>query len=471
MITPNHNLTLEQMDRQSLIHPFTNLKDHASGKLQDFPIITEGNGIRVRDQNGRWFIDAFAGLYCVNIGYGRREVVDAIHEQARKLAFFHINTGHSNEPAARLADRLVRMGPGNISKVFFGVSGSDANDTSVKLVWYYNNAIGRPKKKKIVGRDRGYHGGTVMGSSLSGLSVIHKGFDLPIGPVRHTVAPHYYWGAEPGMSERQFSRHCAEALDELIVTEGPETVAAFIAEPVMGTGGIVPPPEGYWDEIQFVLRRHEVMLIADEIVCAFGRLGYQFGSERYALEPDLITLAKGITSGYVPLSASLLSERIWRGLEQGADVYGPFAHTLTYAAHPLGAAAAMANLDVIEKDGLIAYARAAGDYLQERLHVVFGGHPMVGEVRGVGLLGAVEFVADRKNKTRFDANLGIGRRVVAECREEGVIVRPMPGGDTMGFSPPLVITKPEIDDMLERCARALSRVTDALTREIGWKGS
>lgn len=213
------------------------------------------------------------------------------------------------------------------------------------------------------------------------------------------------------------------------------------------------------------------MLIADEIVCAFGRLGYQFGSERYVLEPDLITLAKGITSGYVPLSATLISARIWRGLEQGADAYGPFAHTLTYAAHPLGAAAAMANLDVIERDGLVSYARAAGDYLQQRLHVVFGDHPMVGEVRGVGLLGAVEFVADRKNKTRFDPSLGIGRRVVAECREEGVIVRAMPGGDTMGFSPPLVITRPEIDDILERCARALSRVTDALTREIGWKGS
>ena len=470
MVTSTHNLTLEQMDRQSLIHPFTNLKDHALGTSPDVHIITEGSGIRVRDQHGRWFLDAFAGLYCVNIGYGRAEVVDAIHEQAQKLAFFHINTAHSNEPAARLADRLVRMAPGNISKVFFGVSGSDATDTSVKLVWYYNNAIGRPKKKKLIARDRGYHGGTVMGSSLSGLPVIHKGFDLPVGPVRHTVAAHYYWGAEAGMSERQFSRRCAAALEELIVSEGPETVAAFIAEPVMGTGGIVPPPEGYWEEIQLVLRRHDVMLIADEIVCAFGRLGYNFGSERYALEPDLITVAKGLTSGYVPLSASLISERIGRGLQQGADAYGPFAHTLTYSAHPLGAAAAIANLDVIEKEGLISHACTTGEYFQERLHAVFGGHPMVGEVRGAGLLGAVEFVADRKNKTRFDPNLGIGQRVVAECRKEGVIVRAMPGGDTMGFSPPLVIIRPEIDDVLERCARALSRVTDALSREIGWNG-
>jgi L-2,4-diaminobutyrate transaminase len=471
MIARNHNLTFEQMDRQSLIHPFTNLKDHASGATPDVPIICEGSGIKVRDQHGRWFIDAFAGLYCVNIGYGRMEVVDAIHEQARKLAFFHINTGHSNEPATQLADRLVRMAPANISKVFFGLSGSDANDTNVKLIWYYNNAIGRPAKKKIIGRDRGYHGGTVMGSSLSGLAVIHKGFDLPIGPVKHTIAPHYYWGAEAGMSERQFSRHCAEELDKLIIAEGPDTVAAFIAEPVMGTGGIVPPPEGYWDEIQSVLRRHDVKLIADEIVCAFGRLGYQFGSELYALEPDLITVAKGITSGYLPLSASLISERIWQGLERGADIYGPFAHTLTYSAHPLGAAAALANLDVIEKEGLVMQARSTGDYLQQRLHAVFGGHPMVGEVRGVGLLGAVELVADRKNKTRFDPSLGIGRRVVAECRKEGVIIRAMPGGDTMGFSPPLVISRPEIDDVLDRCARALVRVADALTREIGWRGS
>lgn len=468
-IKANHNLTLEQMDRQSLIHPFTNLKNHASGALGDVPIIMEGSGIRVRDQHGQWFIDAFAGLYCVNIGYGRMEVVDAIHAQACKLAFYHVNTSHSNEPAARLADRLVRMAPTNISKVFFGLSGSDANDTNVKLVWYYNNAIGRPKKKKIIARQRGYHGGTVMGSSLSGLPAIHHGFDLPIGPVRHTHAAHYYWGAEPGMSERQFSRRCAEELDQLILIEGPETVAAFIAEPVMGTGGIVPPPEGYWNEIQRVLKRYDVFLIADEIVCAFGRLGYQFGTELYDLEPDLITVAKGITSGYLPLSASLISERIWHGLEEGSDKFGPFAHTFTYSAHPLGAAAAMANLDIIEKENLVSNAHKVGKYLQQRLHAVFDDHPIVGEVRGVGLLAAIELVMDRRKKTRFDPALDVGRRVVAECRKEGVIVRAMPGGDTIGFSPPLVIKEEEIDDVVDRCARALARVTDILKKETSWK--
>ena len=464
--TATHNLSLEEMDRQSLIHPFTNLKDHASGASAGPSIIASGHGIRVRDQHGTEFIDAFAGLYCVHIGYGRTEVADAMHAQAVKLAYFHANAGHSNEPAIRLADRLVRMAPSNMSKVFFGTSGSDANDTNIKLAWYYNHALGRAGKRKIIARHLGYHGGTIMGSSLSGIPAIHEAFGLPVGPVFHTAVPHYYRHAEPGMSERQFARRCAEQLDALIESEGPSTVAAFIAEPVMGTGGIVPPPEGYWEEVQRVLDRHDVLLISDEIVCAFGRLGADFAADVFPLRPDLITVAKGLTSGAVPMSASIISDKVWRALERGSDRFGPFAHTFTYSAHPVGAAAALANLDIIEGEGLAANARDTGAYFLKRLGAVFGDHPMVGEVRGMAMLAALEFVADKARKTPFDPALGVGQRVSAACRDEGLIARAMPGGDVLGFAPPLIMTTADADEVVERTRRAVERVAAEMRREI-----
>lgn len=461
-----HNLSLEEMDRQSLIHPFTNLKDHASGASAGPSIIESGQGIRVRDQYGKEFIDAFAGLYCVHIGYGRTEVADAIHEQAIKLAYFHANAGHSNEPAIRLADRLVRMAPANMSKVFFGTSGSDANDTNIKLVWYYNHVLGRPEKRKIIARHLGYHGGTVLASGLSGIPSIHEAFGLPLGPILHTAAPHYYRYADPGMSEREFGRQCADQLDALIEAEGPDTVAAFIAEPVMGTGGIIPPPEGYWEDVQCVLDRHDVLLISDEIVCAFGRLGADFAAGVLPLKPDLITVAKGLTSGAVPLSASIIGEVVWKALEQGAERFGPFAHTFTYSAHPVAAAAALANLDIIEGEGLVANARDTGAFFLERLGAVFADHPLVGEVRGMAMLAALEFVADKDKKTPFDPVLGVGQRVSAACRDEGLIARAMPGGDILGFAPPLIMTAADADEVVKRTLRAVDRVAAGLRREI-----
>ncbi len=460
-----HNLSLEEMDRQSLIHPFTNLKDHASGASAGPSIIETGHGIRVSDRHGTEFIDAFAGLYCVHIGYGRTEVADAIHKQATKLAYFHANAGHSNEPAIRLADRLLRMAPANMSKVFFGISGSDANDTNIKLVWYYNHVLGRPEKRKIIARRMGYHGGTVLASSLSGIPSIHQAFGLPLGPILHTAAPHYYRHAQAGESERQFARRLADELDALIEAEGPETVAAFIAEPVMGTGGIIPPPEGYWEDVQRVLDRYDVLLISDEIVCAFGRLGADFAADVLPLKPDLITVAKGLTSGAVPLSASIIGEDVWKALEQGAERFGPFAHTFTYSAHPVAAAAALANLDIIEGEGLAANARDTGAYFVGRLGAVFADHPMVGEVRGMAMLAALEFVADKDQKTPFDAGLGVGQRVSAACRDEGLIARAMPGGDILGFAPPLIMTTADADEVVERTRRAVERVAAELRRE------
>lgn len=469
-IDPTHNLSLEDMDRKSVMHPLTDLKAHASGAVKPH-IIETGKGIHIFGQDGRDLIDGFAALYCVNIGYGRTEIAEAIYEQAKKLAYFHTYRGTSNEPLIRLSHRLLSIAPANMSKVFYGMSGSDANETQVKIVWYYNNVLGRPDKKKIISRQRAYHGSTIMAGSLTGLDRFHKTFDLPIGPVLHTEAPHYYWRAEAGMSELDYARHCADALDALIETEGPDTVAAFIAEPVMGTGGIVPPPESYWQFVQEVLDKHDVLLIADEVVCGFGRVGANFGCDLYGIRPDLMTVAKGLTSAYLPLSGAIVGQRVWDVLEHGSEDYGPFAHGYTYSGHALGAAAAMANLDIIDQEGLVANARDMGSYLLQRLHETFDDHPMVGEVRGVGLLAAVEFVADPARRVRFDPALSVGKRINEACLEQGLIARAMPGGETLGFAPPLIISRDEVEHIVEITSTAVDKVANALLRENVWKAA
>ena len=453
---------LQQLDRSSVLHPFTQLKQYASGESGGPRIITGADGIRVRDSEGREYIDAFAGVYSVHVGYGRREIAEAIHEQALKMAYYPAHGGYSNEPAIRLARRLLDMAPGKMQRVFYGLTGSDANETQLKLVWYYNNVLGRPNKKKIISRWRGYHGGSVMAASLTGLDTYHRVFDLPQGPIRHTITPHYFWNAEPGLTERYFSISCANKLEALICTEGADSIAAFIAEPVMGTGGIIPPPEGYWEEIQKVLARHDVLLIADEVVCGFGRLGKAFGSQVYGIEPDLITIGKGVTSGYQPLSAALIGEKVWSALQQGSDAHGPFAHAYTFSAHPLGAAAALASLEITEREGLCEHAAEVGPYLLERLKSAFTGRPFVAEVRGAGLLAAIEFAQDPAQRTRFDPAAKVGAQLAAACLEEGVIVRAMPHGDILGFAPPLVITREEIDEVVRRVSRAVEKCTSQL---------
>ncbi|HKT73696.1 MAG TPA: aminotransferase [Steroidobacteraceae bacterium] len=453
---------LQRLDRQTLVHPFANLKQFSSGAAGEPHIVASGQGIRVRERDGRELLDAFAGRYCVHVGYGRPEIARAIEQQARELAYYHAYSGYSNEPAIRLAERVLRMAGGSLQRVYYGLSGSDANETQLKIVWYYNNVLGRPDKKKIISRWRGYHGGTVMSGSLTGLDTYHRAFDLPQGPILHTITPHYFWHAEPGMTERDFSRVCAARLEALIQTEGADTVAAFIGEPVLGTGGLIPPPEGYWDEIQQVLRRYDILLIADEVVCGFGRLGAAFGSHVYNIEPDLITVGKGLTSGYLPLSAALIGERVWRVLEQGSDTFGSFGHGYTFSAHPLCAAAALANLDIIERDRLIEHVAQLAPYFLARLQETFAGRPYVAEVRGAGLLGAIEFARDPPNKVRFEPKEKIGQRLAAACLEEGLIVRALPHGDILGFAPPLIITRDEIDDVVRRAAKAVERVTASL---------
>ena len=454
---------ISKLDRANVLHPFTHLKDFASGKLGDPTIVTGGSGIRITEATGRTLIDGFAGLYCVNIGYGRTEVAEAIAAQAHRLAYYHSYAAHTTEQLAILSDRLVRMAPGKMSKVFYGLSGSDANETQAKIVWYYNNLLGRPKKKKIIARQRGYHGCSVIAGSMTGMSFYHDHMDLPLPGIIHTGVPHHYWGGEPGETEESFSARRAQELEDLILREGPDTVAAFIAEPVLGTGGIIPPPVRYFAAIQKVLRKYDVLFIADEVICGFGRTGASFGCHLYDIEPDLVTVAKGLTSGYMPLSAAIVSGKIVAVMEGASDKVGVFSHGYTYSGHPIAAAAANAVLDIVEREDLAGKARDVGGYFQKKLHQTFGQMAIVGEVRGVGMLGAIEFVADRETKRRFDPALKIGARVSKLARDRGLIARAMPHGDILGFAPPLVATHADIDEIIgiaEKAVRQLSAELD-----------
>jgi L-2,4-diaminobutyrate transaminase len=345
-----------------------------------------------------------------------------------------------------------------MSRVYFGLSGSDANETNIKLVWYYNNVLGRVEKKKIISRWRGYHGSGVMTGSLTGLDLFHNAFDLPRPPVLHTEAPYYYRRPDRALSEEQFSDYLAGRLDALIEAEGPDTVAAFIGEPVLATGGIVPPPAGYWDKIQAVLDKHDVLLIADEVVTGFGRLGTMFGSDFYGIRPDLMTLAKGLTSAYAPLSGVVVSDKVWKVLVEGSDKLGSIGHGWTYSAHPLCAAAGVANLELLDELDLVSNAAETGSYFRKALAEAVGNRPNVGDVRGEGMLAAVEFVRDRDERIFFDAAEKVGPQVAAALAAEGVIGRAMPQADILGFAPPLCLTREEADIVVSATARAIDTV-------------
>ena len=459
------NEDLSRMDRATNLHPFTPVRAFEAGEIGGPRIVERGEGIRITDAEGKTSIDGFAGLYCVNIGYGRTEVADAISRQAHELAYYHCYAGHTTRELARLSQRLVDLAPGDMHKVFYGLSGSDANETQAKLVWHYHNLIGKPGKKKIIARERGYHGCSVVSGSMTGMNFYHAHMDLPVKSILHTGVPHYYWGAEAGESELEFSRRRATELEQMILAEGPDTVGAFIAEPVLGTGGIIPPPEGYWDAMQAVLRKYEVLLIADEVVTAFGRIGAWFGSARYGIEPDLITVAKGLTSAYAPLSAVLIGARVADALSAHSDEVGAFSHGYTYSGHPICVAAANANLDVLEAEDIVGRVAGLGDALRDTLADAVAGSPIVGEVRGTGMLAAIEFVADVENKVRFDAAHKVGARISAACLANGLIARAMPHGDILGFAPPLITTREDMAEIAGITARSVAQVCDELAAE------
>jgi len=458
------NYSLEEMDRQSFLHPSTSIAEH----LKNGPtIIAGGSGVRIKDWRGRELIDCGAGLWCVNIGYGRAELGEAAAQAMRDLGYYHTFAAHSNEPIIRLADRVLTLfrekaGAAHLSKIFFGTSGSDANDTNFKLVRYYNNLRGRPQKKKVISRLGSYHGLTYAAGSLTGIPAFHKAFDLPIEGVFHTSCPHFYRFAKRGESEDAFTARMVGDLETLIDREGADTIAAFIAEPVMGTGGGFLPPKGYFPRVQEVLTENDILFIADEVITGFGRTGSWFATGLYDLQPDIVTLAKGITSAYFPLSASVISEKIWTVLRDASPEVGAFMHGFTYSGHPVGGAVAMANLDIMERERLIENSAEIGRHLRDQLKDRLADNPYVGEVRGTGLMVAVEFVADKAARRFFDPETQVHRIVQRQVLDEGVLVRALPYGEVVSFSPPLCITHSEVDEVLERFARGLDRAMPEL---------
>jgi L-2,4-diaminobutyrate transaminase len=355
---------------------------------------------------------------------------------------------------------VLDRSPKNMSKIFFGLTGSDANDLNVKLVWYYNNIIGKTKKKKIISRMRGYHGAGILSGSLTGLKNYHVNFDLPIDRVLHTEQAYYYHRTDLDQTEEEYSKYCANQLEKLILSEEPDTIAAFIAEPVMGNGGIVPPPNKYWEEISIILKKYDIMLIADEVVTGFGRIGSMFGSNHYNMTPDFITVAKGLTSGYAPLSGSIISNKVWDVIKKGTDQYASLNHGSTYSGHPISCAAGVANLKLLDKLNLINNASKIGQYFNKKLFEELSSHKSVGDVRGVGMLAAVEIIKEKKER-KFYSNPGlIASDIIKNMAKNGVLARAMPEGDIIGFAPPLCASEKEIDKIINVAKKAIIEVTE-----------
>ena len=461
----HRGISAASRDKAFYLHPYTNLATHGDvGPL----VISAGKGVTVTDDTGKTYIEGVAGLWCTSLGFDEPRLVEAAIAQMRRLPFYHAFAHKAHEPGIDLAEKLVGMAPVPMSKVFFACSGSEANDTAVKLVWYYNNALGRPEKKKIISRIKGYHGVTVAAASLTGLPNNHRDFDLPIDRILHTDCPHWYRFAEPGEGEEDFATRMAGNLEALILREGPETVAAFIAEPVMGAGGVIPPPRTYFEKVQEVLRRYDVLFIADEVICGFGRTGALWGSQTYGLKPDMISTAKALTSAYLPLSALLVSEHIYQACVAESAKIGVFGHGYTYSGHPVSCAVALETLRIYEERDILGHVRSVAPALQEGLRRL-AGHPLVGEVRGVGLIAGVELTADKAARRPFDPKLAVAAKLAGFAQAHGAIVRPI--GDTIGFSPPLVITADEVRELVARFERALADTADWLTREGHWRGA
>ncbi|HYZ22618.1 MAG TPA: aspartate aminotransferase family protein [Rhodopila sp.] len=448
-------------DIANVLHPYTDLEAHQQiGPV----VISRGKGVRVWDESGKEYIDSVAGLWCAALGFDNERLVQAATAQMRKLPFYHGFAAKSHEPMIDLAEMLVQRAPVPISKVFFANSGSEANDSAIKMVWYLNNALGRPKKKKLIGRLKGYHGITIGSASLTGLAANHRSFDVPLPGFIHTMTPHTYHGALPGESEDDFATRCAEELEKLILAEGPETVAAMWAEPVMGAGGVILPPRGYFPKIQAVLRKYDVLLVADEVICGFWRTGNYWGSQTLDVEPDIMVCAKALSSSFLPISAVMVNDFVFQGLAKESHSIGTFGHGFTYSGHPVAAAVAVETLKIYDEMQIGAHVGQVGPHMQAELRRRFADHPLVGEVRGVGLIAAVELVKDKAAHANFEPAAKVGARMSRLCEEHGVIGRSVMN-DALCFSPPLVIEKDDVDEMLDRVGTALDELTVQLRRE------
>ena len=443
-------------DIASHLHPFTNMATHPQvGPM----VIVRGDGIFVEDDHGRRYLEAMSGLWCASLGFSNARLAKAGSDALYGLPYYHTFNGRSNPAAIALAEKLLSLAPVPMSKVFFANSGSEANDSAVKLVWYYFNAIGKPEKKKIIARKNAYHGVTVVAASLSGLINNHRDFDLPIDRILHVDCPHHYRYAEPGETEEAFATRLADNLEKRILEEGPDTVGAFIAEPVMGAGGVIVPPATYFEKIQAVLKKYDVLLISDEVICGYGRTGEMFGSTTFGMRPDILTTAKGLSSGYVPISAVMISEKIYAAVSANSGKIGTFGHGFTYSGHPVTSAVALETLKVYEDENIIAHVQSLAPQFMEKLRS-YASRRFVGEVRGIGLIGAMELAADPATKTAFDPAQKAGAKLAELALAQGLIVRAM--GDAVAFCPPLIITAEQLDDMFARFDRAMVQFEEAM---------
>jgi 4-aminobutyrate---pyruvate transaminase len=455
------NTPAARRDQSFHLHPSTNLRT----VQRDGPfVITRGEGVYIYDDEGRRYLEGMSGLWCASLGFSERRLADAAYRQMCELPFYHSFAGKVPAISTELAERLIRMAPAGMGKVLFANSGSEANDTAIKLAWYINNALGRPQKKKIISRHRAYHGVTIATASLTGLSFAHDDFDLPIARFLHTDSPYYYRGAQPGEGEEAFATRLADSLEQLILREGPDTVAAFFAEPVMGAGGVIVPPATYFDRVQPILKKYEILFVVDEVICGFGRTGNMFGTQTFNLQPDIITVAKALSAGYLPISGTLMSNSLYDILVTQSDKLGIFGHGYTYSSHPVPAAVALETLKIYEERDIVAAVRRVGPRLQAAIRS-YSGHPLIGEARGIGLIGAVELVRDKATKQSFDPKVGVAAYLVRRAQHHGVILRNMPG-DIVAFCPPLIVSEPEIDEMMTGFGKALDD-TWAMVKEKG----
>lgn len=448
-------------DTEALLHPYSNAVQLRETGVQ---IVERGEGVRVFDQSGRGYIEAMSGLWCAGLGFGHPELVEAAKLQLERLPYYHLFTGKSHEPAVELAEKIKALAPG-MARVFYQSSGSEANETQVKMAWYYNNALGRREKKKIISRVKAYHGTTIVSASLTGLPYNHLDFDLPVDRIRHTSTPHFWKNARDGETEADYTARLAAEFEELVLAEGPDTVAAFIAEPIMGAGGVLVPPAGYFPAMMEVCREHDILMISDEVICGFGRTGEWFGAQTLDYEPTSISVAKQLTGSYLPLSAVAINETMAEVIEAHSGKIGTFGHGFTYGGHPVGCAVGIKTLEIYERMDAPARVRALAPAFAAHLDRL-AGHPLVGEARHTGLVGALE-LAPGKSPGGFATVGKVGPRLAQELTDRGVIVRAV--GDTIAFCPPMIITPEEIDELFDPVEAALD-ATEAWARVEGHLG-
>ena len=440
-------------DRKYVLHPYTNLSGHED--LGPFTIVG-GEGIYVDDNRGNRLIEAMSGLWCAGLGFSESRLVDAAMAQFKKLPYSHLFSHRSTEPAIELSERLVQIAPEGISRAYLVNSGSEAIDSAIKMVWYYNNALGRPKKKTIISRNRAYHGVTVAAGSLTALPYVQDGFDLPAIDVMHCATPHFYRYGENGESESEYTDRIVNELEQQIIDADPDTIGAFFAEPVMGAGGVLVPPEGYFRKVQAVLKKYDILMVADEVICGFGRSGNMWGCDTYDIKPDMMTCAKQLSSAYQPIGAVLVSENMYQAFVSGSDQYGVFGTGNTYGGHPVASAVALETLNIYRNDNLIEHVQSVSQVFKQCLNS-FNDHPLVGQTRGVGLIGAFELVKNKQSKEQYPVADKVAVQVMNAARNHGLITRALPG-DGIAICPPLIITEEEIREMFNRYKLALDEV-------------